>query len=97
MGIRPITFMFLSISAIKPSSFDAWILSFCIPIVAIIFLTIRPRLIRQAWDKNGSVGLNDITPEHGQQAPKPAEARRRSKRRQLRRIQPIAELGTRIG
>jgi hypothetical protein len=46
-GVRPVAFMLLSIAAFRPSPFDAWILSFCIPIVAIIFLTIRPRLIRQ--------------------------------------------------
>ncbi|HEX8055280.1 MAG TPA: hypothetical protein VF481_01355 [Novosphingobium sp.] len=51
-GVRPIAFMFFSVSALKPSPFDAWLLSFCIPIVGIVFLIMRPRLIRNAQERN---------------------------------------------
>ncbi|MBV1688543.1 hypothetical protein KRR38_12870 [Novosphingobium sp. G106] len=50
-GVRPFAFMLFSISALKPSPFDAWLLSFCIPIVGIVFLTMRPRLIRKGQER----------------------------------------------
>lgn len=50
-GVRPIAFMLFSISAMKPSPFDAWFLSFCIPIIGIVFLLMRPRLIRIAQER----------------------------------------------
>jgi len=47
-GVRPVAFMLLSAAALRPSPFESWILSFCIPVVAIIFLVMRSRLVRQA-------------------------------------------------
>lgn len=43
-GVRPVAFSILGSAFMKPSPFDAWILSFSLPIVAIVFLLRRSKM-----------------------------------------------------
>jgi hypothetical protein len=44
-GIRPIAFSLFGSAFVKASPFDPWILSFSLPIVAVVFLLLRLRLV----------------------------------------------------
>lgn len=44
-AVRPLGFFLLGSAALKPSPFDAWMLSFSLPVVAVIFLVRRKTLL----------------------------------------------------
>lgn len=46
-GVRPLGFLLLGSAAFKASPFDAWMLSFSLPVVAVIFLLRRKALMAQ--------------------------------------------------
>ncbi len=46
-AVRPLGFFLLGSAVVKPSPFDAWMLSFSLPVVAVIFLLRRKALMAQ--------------------------------------------------
>ncbi|WP_409414548.1 hypothetical protein [Altererythrobacter sp. MF3-039] len=44
-GFQPISFSILGSAALKPSPFDPWVMSFSLPIIALVFLVLRGRLL----------------------------------------------------
>jgi len=52
-GINPVAFSILGSSAVRPSPFDPWMLTFSLPIVAILFLIRRSDLLAKLEQPSG--------------------------------------------
>lgn len=57
-GIQPIYFSLFGAAAMKASPFDAWVLSFSLPVVAIVFLLRRKSLIANGTEPDPAVELS---------------------------------------
>jgi hypothetical protein len=59
-GVQPISFSLFGGSFLKASPFDAWVLSFALPIVAIVFLFRRSSLIAHINQSKVSDGIQTV-------------------------------------